>query len=466
LLGVQYAPRRSHIEFALLTMGLLAVSIPVFGWEQPSPGYVPALLLAPLPFLLWAAVRLGVGGLSLSLLILAAVALANALVGRGPFVIQSPEVHPLQIFLIAIAIPLMLLAALVQERQRAEESLKLSEARMGVAAASTDTGLWQYDVPTGNLWATEHCRSMFGLDANSLLQPQAFLAAVHPDDRAVATAAMQAVASAGETERRIEFRVPHPSGELRWYLATAHTDFDERGVPIRVSGIFRDVTQRRRAEEEAERLSERLSTIQDEERQQIAQDLHDSTAQHLVAASLNAMSLQHRFAGEPAARELCNEIGYCLDEATKELRTFTYLLHPPRLESDGLRATLQRYVDGFGRRTELKTSLRTCCGADQLPLPLQRSMLRIVQEALTNVHRHAAATRVSVCVRRIGGRTHLVISDDGQGFETTSGRHSGRPLRVGVGVPGMTARVQQFGGRLNIRSGPKGTTVHAAMPVG
>jgi two-component system, LuxR family, sensor kinase FixL len=257
LLGVQHAPKRAYIEFFLLTIGLLAMSIPVFGWEHPIPGYVPALLLAPLPFLLWAAVRFGVGGLSLSLLILAGIALASAFVGRGPFVIQSPEVLSLQIFLIAISIPLLLLAALVEERRRAEESLKQTEARMAVAAASTDTGLWQYDLPMGHLWATEHCRSMFGLDANTPLTPEAFLGAVHPDDRAAASAAMRAAASAAETARRIEFRVNHPSGQ-RWYLATANTEFDAHGEPIRVSGIFRDITPRRKAEQEAEQLEDAL----------------------------------------------------------------------------------------------------------------------------------------------------------------------------------------------------------------
>jgi two-component system, LuxR family, sensor kinase FixL len=260
LVGAQSASQRPYAELGLLTMGLLAVGMLVFGWDSPVPATVPALLLAPLPFLLWAAVRLGTGSLSLSLLVVAGMSLASAYLGRGPFLAGSPveNVLSLQIFLIAIAIPLMLLAALVEEQRRAEESLKQTEARMAVAAASTDTGLWQYDVPKGHLWATEHCRSMFGLDANTSLTPKAFLGAVHPDDRAVAISAMRAAASAAETARRIEFRVNHPSGQLRWYLATANTEFDAHGEPIRVSGIFRDVTPRRKAEQEAEQLEDAL----------------------------------------------------------------------------------------------------------------------------------------------------------------------------------------------------------------
>ena len=467
LVREQHAPWRSYAELALITIGLLAVGIPVFGLESPGPVNVPALLLAPLPFLMWAAVRLGVGGTSLTLLIVAGMALASAFVGRGPFIMKAPDVNvfSLQIFLTAISIPLMLLAALVQERQRTEESLKVSEARMGAAAASTDTGLWQYDVPTGEIWSTEHCRSMFGLDANSRLRPQAFLAAVHADDRAVATAAMQWDISAGKTDRRSEFRVLHPSGELRWYLATAHTDFDEHGAPIRVSGIFRDVTTRRKAEEEAERLSERLMVLQDEERQRIAEELHDSTAQHLLAIGLNLNTLRSRVKAKGETVKLFEEIGSSLDETSKELRSFSYLLRPPRLESDGLAATLQRYLDGFSQRTGLKTTLRLNGSVDRVALPLQRAVLRIVQEALTNVHRHAAATSVSINLRFVGKLMHLVINDDGLGMEGASGGRQRQPIRLGVGVPGMRARIQQFGGKLEIRSGPKGTTVHAAVPV-
>ena len=368
-------------------------------------------------------------------------------------------------FLLAISIPLLLLAALVEDWRRAEETLKQTQGRMGVAAASTDTGLWQYDLATARLWATDHCRTMFGLDANLPLTPQAFLGAVHPDDRAIAIAAMQAATSKVKSPRS-EFRVILPSGELHWYLATSHTEFNDLGTPIRVSGIIRDVTPRRKAEQEAEQLSERVLVLQDEERQRIAQELHDSTTQHLVAISLNLTAIRARTGTDVETLELFEEINSLLDEATKELRTFTYLLNPPRLESDGLRVTLQNFVDGFGRRTGLQTTLRSNHTTDELPLPLQRSILRIVQEAFTNVHRHASASRVSVNLKRIGTRLHLVISDDGKGIEGTFGCRNGKASSLGVGITGMTARIQQFGGKLDIRSGPKGTTVHAVVPVG
>jgi two-component system NarL family sensor kinase len=110
--------------------------------------------------------------------------------------------------------------------------------------------------------------------------------------------------------------------------------------------------------------------------------------------------------------------------------------------------------------------MKLCRSIDQLSLPLQLALLRIVQEALTNVYRHASAKCVSITFRRVGNkRLGLVICDDGQGAEETFEHESGKSLRAGIGIPGMIARMQQFGGNLHIHSGPKGTAVHATVPV-
>ncbi len=139
---IRGASWRRHAEFGLLAVALIVVGIPVFGWWQPDPGILPALLYAPLPLLLWAAVRFGTGGACLSLLVVAFLSLSNAFAGRGPFAILSPaeNVLSLQIFLIALAVPLMLLAALVEERRRIEESLRRVQADLTHAARVTAMG--------------------------------------------------------------------------------------------------------------------------------------------------------------------------------------------------------------------------------------------------------------------------------------------------------------------------------------
>ncbi len=373
LVGAHHSPRRSYAELGLVTTGLLTVSIPVFGWESPGPGNVPAMLLAPLPFLLWAAVRLGVGALSLCLLVVTGVALANASVGRGPFVIQAPaeNVLSLQIFLLAIAIPLMLLAALVEERRRAEESLKQTQARMDVAAASTDTGLWQYEFFTRHLWATEHCRSMFGLDADSPLTPEGFLSTVHPDDRAAASTAMRAAASAGEAAGRTEFRVLNSSGQLGWYLAMAQTEFDERGRPIRVSGIFRDITRRKKAEQEAERLQDALRAS----RMELARVGRQNTAGMMAASIAHEMN-------QPLAAIVAN--------ANAGLRWLARAAPDP----GEAQAAFKRIVNDGHRASEVIAGIRAMARKDREKSPI--SISDLVREVLALVQGELESQRVAV----------------------------------------------------------------------
>jgi PAS domain S-box-containing protein len=376
LVGSQQATRRSYAELGLVTIGLLAVGIPLLGSQSPGSGNVPALLLAPLPLLLWAAVRLGPGGLSVSLLVVAGMALANGYLGRGPFAIQSSaeNVLSLQIFLITISVPLMLLAALVEERRRAEESLKQAEARMAVAAASTDTGLWQYEVPTRHLWATEHCRNMFGLDANSLLTPEAFLGAVHPDDRGVVIAAMREAAPAEETARPSEFRVVDPKGQLRWYLSSAGTEFDKDGQPVRVSGIIRDITARRKAEQEAEQLEDALRAA----RRELARVSRQTT--------IGAM-----------AASIAHEINQPLSALVTNGGIGLLLLARPNSDLDEVRQVLKRIVDDGHRASHIIASIRSMFGKDQREKsPV--SIRDLVSEVLALVHGEMEGQRVSLSV--------------------------------------------------------------------
>jgi signal transduction histidine kinase len=224
--------------------------------------------------------------------------------------------------------------------------------------------------------------------------------------------------------------------------------------------------RRRRQAELALGSSEaRLLTLREDEHKRIAEELHDSTVQHLAAAELNLTNLEMSLQRGVDVTDVIRETQTSLHEATKELRSFSYLLHPMQLETDGLASSVQRYVDGFARRTRLRASVRIKGDIDALPATLQLALLRVVQEALTNVHRHASASRVIVNLRRRGRRVHLVVSDDGKGISSRSQSKVVKPPNLGVGIPGMKARVGQFGGALDIRSRSRGTTIHVVVPV-
>lgn len=217
------------------------------------------------------------------------------------------------------------------------------------------------------------------------------------------------------------------------------------------------------ANKKVSELSGQLLALQEEERQRIARELHDSTTQHLVAASLGLSGLEVQVRQSPTGRKTLTEIEGLLTEALRELRIFTYLLHPPNLAQDGLQATLRDFAEGFAGRTGLVARIRIPEEVDDLPPELQRAILRVVQEALTNVHRHAKATRVSVTARTPTGRLVVRIRDNGHGMSGVA-RPDG-PIRLGVGVAGMRARLEQFGGSLRIRTGRGGTSILAMVPV-
>jgi signal transduction histidine kinase len=217
------------------------------------------------------------------------------------------------------------------------------------------------------------------------------------------------------------------------------------------------------ARQELDDLSRQLLALQESERRRIARELHDSTAQHLVAGMLGLMQVNAKAQGDPAILTACAEVEASLHKGLRELRVFTYLLHPPNLEREGLKATLTEFVDGFCRRTGLDAAVRMSGPVDALPFDLQTTVLRVAQEAMANVQRHAMASRIRLVLRLRAKRLVLLIGDNGQGIvDLTAARE---PQHFGVGILGMRARLRQFGGELTIKTNTRGTTLIAVVPL-
>jgi PAS domain S-box-containing protein len=261
---------------------------------------------------------------------------------------------------------------------------------------------------------------------------------------------------------RMQYRLRRHDGEYRWLDDAGIPRYARDGTFLGFIGSCMDVTHLKALEQEAEELSDRLVNLQEEERQRIAQELHDSTSQHLVAASLNLAALRSKIGTNKNAAKHWGEVETCLMAALKEIRTLSYVMHPLGLGVDGFTATIRKYVDGYSDRTGLTVKLRSSPKVDKLPLRIQRSLFRIVQEALANVHRHARATKVSIELRCTGDRLHLTITDNGRGM---GGGQEATPTRDGVGIYGIRARARQLGGDLTIRTGPHGTTIHVLVRV-
>jgi signal transduction histidine kinase len=218
-------------------------------------------------------------------------------------------------------------------------------------------------------------------------------------------------------------------------------------------------------------IGARLASIQEDIQQRIASDLHDSTCQHLIAASLGLMRIRGSLGEAPKAEQICNEINASIDRALREIRTFSYLLHPQNLASSGLKAAIERYAEGFAVRTSSDVSVRIAPGVDRLPYETQRSLLRVVQEALANVFRHAKATKVEIAIDALDRHFELSVTDNGCGMSVDHRPACDDliPRSLGVGIPAMRARLQQIGGTLEICSrdnGQTGTTLRAVFPRG
>ncbi len=213
-------------------------------------------------------------------------------------------------------------------------------------------------------------------------------------------------------------------------------------------------------------LSARLLQIQDEERRRIARELHDSVGQMLAAVSMN-MTNVHREAdalSPEAAKSLEDNTGL-LEQLSIEIRTISHLLHPPLLDEVGLESALQWYIDGFSERSKINVDLQLPEDFGRLPRNLEITLFRVVQECLTNIHRHSGSTTASIRVARLQNEVRLEVRDAGKGIpkETQATLASGK--LSGVGLRGMHERLRQMGGRLEVQSNGTGTLILATLPI-
>jgi PAS domain S-box-containing protein len=354
----------------------------------------------------------------------------------------------------------------VTERKAAESALRDSEARLRIATAGAALGVFEWH-PEGDrsIWGNDRVYEIFGRsrDQGPLSKRQFVEEYLHPADARHFEAGLREAIETGGSFHTI-CRMRRKGSTQRWLQIDGRLEPAATDKPARLVGVIADITDRKRLATRAERLAERLLTIQEEERRNIAQELHDSTVQHLVAASLLLTSLRPGSADNH--QKSWDELEAMLGEAMKELRTFSYLMHPPALDAQGLHVSLRQYVEGFAERSGLDCRLRTSRKSERLPVRLQRSVFRIVQEGLANAYRHASASQVSVAVRRIGARLHVIISDNGRGMDMGLDRVQSPHGRPGVGIRGIRMRLSQMNGRLRISRPPAGgTRLHAVLPV-
>ncbi|HEX3352350.1 MAG TPA: PAS domain S-box protein [Terriglobales bacterium] len=239
----------------------------------------------------------------------------------------------------------------------------------------------------------------------------------------------------------------------------------EKKVAERTAALEAEVLDRKRAEINLRELTGRLLLLQDEERRRMARELHDHAGQTLTALGMNLSAVQQRSAGQdPEIVGLTAESLQLSGDLSKELRTLSYLLHPPLLDENGIASALRWYVAGFSERSKIEVELDLPEDMGRLPRDLEMVVFRVVQESLTNIHRHSGSSsaRIQLTCSKTG--VELQVSDRGKGISPER-KLEMTAARAGVGVRGMEERVRQLGGTLKISSDQKGTQVTASLPI-
>ena len=227
------------------------------------------------------------------------------------------------------------------------------------------------------------------------------------------------------------------------------------------------IMERTDAETALRHLSGRLLRIQDAERRRLARELHDSSGQHLVALQMNLGALARLPADNDRERtELLARCQTILDRVVKEIRTLSHLLYPPLLDEAGLVSALRWYVDGLSERSGLEVELNVSQNFERLPEDLETPIFRIVQECLTNIHRHSGSAVARISLVRLPGQVVLRIRDEGRGIGVEfPGDQAQLASDFGVGIRGIAERVHELRGQLRIKRAVPGTLVEVVFPL-
>lgn len=351
----------------------------------------------------------------------------------------------------------------ITERIIAQRELLESEERFRQLVENIREVFYLRNVPSRHfLYVSPAYEQVWGRTCQSLYEdPASFLDAIHAEDRDAARRSF-----ANQAPFTLEYRIVRADGSVRCILDNRFPIHDKQGRVYRLAHIAEDITERKRMEASAREFHGRLLRAQDEERQRISRELHDDTCGNLTALVMTLTSLKKSLPklDQKSRNTLSASLGLARESA-REVRYFSYLLHPPLLDDFGLADALRWYAREFSERSGIDVKL-DLVRRRRLSKELEVALFRVIQEGLNNVNRHSGSKRAVVRLRFPEGHAVVEVRDFGGGVKQYSvSAESKRHKPLGMGISGMHERLQQFQGELQLHSTRNGTLLRATVPL-
>jgi PAS domain S-box-containing protein len=348
-------------------------------------------------------------------------------------------------------------------RKQVEEALRISEEKFSKAFRSSPSTISICTLKDGIfLEVNESFESQTGYARHELLGHTALDVGLWVSSRERETLIAEIEKQGHARDREVRIRVK--SGQVAIFQISVEL-LELRGEKCLLT-VGQDITERKRAEEDLQRISGQLLRLQDEERRRIAQDLHDSTGQNLVAlATMIGQLSRSGGLNERKSRKLLSESKVLADRCIREVRTLSYTLYPAVLDGIGLAGAIRDYVKGFMKRSGIHVDLELSSSLGRMGRDIELALFRVVQEGLTNIQRHSGSQKAKLRMDRNSNLT-LEISDFGRGIIANQSENARPRFQFGVGISSMQERVKMIGGRLNIDSNGRGTKLLVTIPLG
>lgn len=352
----------------------------------------------------------------------------------------------------------------VTDRTRSFDTMAEREALMARAEQVANFGSWELDLKAHRISLSSQLMKIYELTSQEDYSPQMFWERMHPGDRQRIRRLVDR-AMAGDLPFEFMYRYCGPNGRVRIHLAHALPLPDKNGFPDRAVGVIQDITDHVRSHQELRRLSQQLMNEQDNQRRRLARELHESAGQSLAALKMTLGRLREALPESATlAASLLASAASLADGAVREVRTVSYLLHPPLLDDAGLGPALRWYAKGFSERSRIRVAVEMAEPFQRYSQEIETTVFRVVQEALTNVHRYSGSATAEILLSHEDSQLCIEVRDSGCGVAAPQANGLRRP-ELGVGISGMRERVEQLDGIFEIDSAPgHGTTVRVLLP--